>query len=247
MSDDIFGQETQQPESTQLQATPPTPPPDDAPLGEKGEKALQAWKERAKQAELAQREYESKLKAYQDVDLETYNKLIEEKRQAEILQAEKEKNWEKLSGQLKSAKAELEQQLSQRDQAIADYEKRLKIQGAYYRNRGKDMSSDNPLFKGASGFEFIYNQLQDYVEISKDGDVTIINNQGVQWINSDTNEPLTLDELIAIAESQFPQFFSPAPKPNGTGTMIGRDGSITYRKSHDQYMEERKKRNAGIM
>jgi hypothetical protein len=225
---------------------PSTPPIDDTPLGEKGEKALEAWKQRAKESEAKQREYETRLRAYQEVDLEKYQELVKQAEQAEILQAEKEKNWEKLSGKLKETNATLEQQVAQKDMAIADFEKRLKIQAAYYRNRGKDMDSDNPLFRGQTGFDFIYERLSRFVELSKTGEVTIINDQGVQWIDSESNQPLTMDQLIAIAESQFPQFFEPAPKPNGTGTMIGRDGQVLAgRLSHEEYMEQRRQRKLG--
>lgn len=248
MSDEFLTDLSKEEAPSLIPPNPPSPSIEDTPLGEKGEKALEAWKQRAKEAEGKQKEYETRLKAYQTVDLEKYEQLVKQAEQAEILQAEKEKNWEKLSAKLKETNTTLEQQVSQRDQAIADYEKRLKIQAAYYRNRGKDMESDNPLFKGASGFEFIYKQLGRFVEVTKDGDVTIVNDQGVQWIDGESNQPLTLDQLIAIAESQFPQFFDPIPKPNGTGTTIGRDGKIIPgRMSHEEYMKQKRERRSGLV
>lgn len=66
----------------------------DVPLGEKGQKALEAEKAKARELAKKAKELEDRLKAFEGMDLNAVQEAIEFQRTAKLEQAEKEKNTE---------------------------------------------------------------------------------------------------------------------------------------------------------
>ena len=66
----------------------------DVPLGEKGQKALEAEKAKARELAKKTKELEDRLKAFEGMDLNAVQEAIEFQRTAKLEQAEKEKNTE---------------------------------------------------------------------------------------------------------------------------------------------------------
>lgn len=65
-------------------------PPNDAPLGDAGEKALEAWKQRAKDAEKAAREAQQRVQQYEDANKSELEKLAGKLTKAEQAKADAE-------------------------------------------------------------------------------------------------------------------------------------------------------------
>ena len=91
----------------------------DVPLGEKGQKALEAEKAKARELAKKAKELEDKLKAFDGLDLNAVQEAIEFQRTAKLEQAEKEKNTEE-ARRLEREQAAAEKKRLQAEKEAAD-------------------------------------------------------------------------------------------------------------------------------
>lgn len=204
---------------------------EEKPLEKPGIEALRKERKRAK-------EYENQLRSlreqYQDIDLEEYKKLKEQKEQAEQQKLIDEKRWEEYSKKLKKENASVTEQNKKLQQSYQKLQMQTELHKYYAKHGGIDEMSND----GHSSYDLVFEALIKRVQRNEDGSYMVLTRDGFED-KDEENRPKTLDKLMEeyVNDSFWGKFFAPRNGASGGG-MMGSARSANGKKTWEQFARE---------
>lgn len=182
-------------------------------------KALKSEREARKTLERQQKDYETQLSKFAQINPDEYQKLQEEAATAAAAKAAADERTSLLEEKYGSQAAEAAKRADEAQNRLFELQKRYQLEKVFVSAGGRTDSAD-----GVSFFDMLANQIGNKFRLEKDGNITVIDSAGDPVLDKESGKRITPDDYISSFKAHpiYGTFFKGS---KGSGAGIGYGGT----------------------
>lgn len=182
-------------------------------------KALKSEREARKTLERQQKDYETQLSKFAQINPDEYQKLQEEAATAAAAKAAADERTALLEEKYGSQAAEAAKVAESAKQQLLEFQKRYSLEKVFFSAGGRTDSAD-----GVSFFDMLANQIGGQFRLENDGSLTVVDNSGDPILDKESGKRIDPETFITGFKTHpiYGTFFKGA---KGSGAGIGYGGT----------------------
>jgi hypothetical protein len=182
-------------------------------------KALKSEREARKTLERQQKDYETQLSKFAQINPDEYQKLQEEAAAAAAAKAAADERTTLLEEKYGSQAAEAAKRAEEAQNRLLDFQKRYQLEKVFVSAGGRTDSAD-----GVSFFDMLVNQIGTQFRLEKDGSITVVDAAGDPVLDKESGKRIAPEDYISSYKTHpiYGTFFKGS---KGSGAGIGYGGT----------------------
>lgn len=182
-------------------------------------KALKSEREARKTLERQQKDYETQLSKFAEINPDEYQKLQEEAAAAAAAKAAADERTALLEEKYGSQAAEAAKVAESARKELEEFRKRYSLEKVFFSAGGRTDSAD-----GVSFFDMLANQIGNQFRLEADGSLTVIDSAGDPILDKESGKRIDPESFLSVYKTHpiYGTFFKSA---KGSGAGIGYGGT----------------------